>query len=230
MQCNADDNLTVAGSLQSCLEWEQRMFHIFSRGGWLYKPSKRSGEPSQVCRYLGLIVDSRYKTGCNVVFSVFRDLTFSIPADKVTGIVALCRQLLGQRNVRVKELAKLAGMLQAVRLATGPIVAIMTRSMYVTVDRAANWGSRVKLDPLSRVELEWWVANLHKVDRFPIPNSHSTTVFDYSVASDASGVGHYVYSVGPGRCTLASRAFSREEQGESSTWREVRGLESVFVV
>ena len=63
------------------------------------------------------------------MFSVFRDLTFSIPADKVTGIVALCRQLLGQRNVRVKELAKLAGMLQAVRLATGPIVAIMTRSM-----------------------------------------------------------------------------------------------------
>ena len=87
----------------------------------------------------------------------------------------------------------------------------------MTVDRAASWGSRVKLDPLSRVELEWWVENLHKVDRFPIPNSHSTTVFDYSVASDASGVGHYVYSAGPGRCTLASRAFSREEQGESLT-------------
>jgi hypothetical protein len=60
VQCSADDNITVARSLQSCLEWEQRMFRTFSKGGWLYKPSKRSGEPSQVCRYLGLIVDSRY--------------------------------------------------------------------------------------------------------------------------------------------------------------------------
>ena len=160
--------------------------------------------------------------------SVFRDLTFSIPADKVTSIVALCRQLLAQRHVRVKELAKVVGKLQAVRLATGPIVAIMTRSLYVTVDRAASWGSRVKLDALSRGELEWWIGNLHMVDRFPIYNSHSTTVFDYSVASDASGVGHYVYSVGPGLCTLASRAFSREEQGESSTWREVRGESMYF--
>ena len=154
--------------------------------------------------------------------SVFRDLTFSIPADKVTSIVALCRQLLVQRHVRVKEVAKVVGKLQAVRLATGPIVAIMTRSLYVMVDRAATWSSRVKLDPLSRAELEWWVGNLHTVDRFPISNSLSTTVFDYSVASDASGVGHYVYSVGPGLLTLASRAFSREEQSESSTWREVR--------
>ena len=68
----------------------------------------------------------------------------------------------------------------------------------------------------------------HTVDRFPISNSHSTTVFDYSVASDASGVGHYVYSVGPGLFTLASRAFSREEQSESSTWREVRRRQRSF--
>ena len=36
------------------------MLSVFSRGGWVFKPSKRSGEPSQVCKYLGLIVDSRY--------------------------------------------------------------------------------------------------------------------------------------------------------------------------
>ena len=148
-------------------------------------------------------------------------MTFSIPADKVTNIVDLCRGLVSRSRVRVKELASVVGKLQSVRLATGPIVSIMTRSLYVTVDKAQSWSSWVALDPLSKFELEWWVGNLHLVDRFPIPTSSSATVFDYRVASDASGVGHYVYSVGPGLCTLASRAFSREEQQESSTWREV---------
>ena len=81
---------------------------------------------------------------------MFRDLTFSIPADKVTAIVAICNQLLGQRNIRVEELAKVVGKLQAVRLTTGPIVANMTRSLNATVDQADSWGSRVKLDPLNR--------------------------------------------------------------------------------
>ena len=154
---------------------------------------------------------------------MFRDLSFSIPADKVTNIVALCKQLLSMDRfrVRVRELASLVGKLQAVRLATGPIVSIMTRSLYVTVDQAQTWSSWVTLDPLSKFELEWWVKNLHMVDRFPIATSSSATVFDYRVASDASGVGHYAYSVGPGLCTLASRAFSSLEQLESSTWREV---------
>ena len=148
---------------------------------------------------------------------MFRDLTFSIPADKVTAIVAICNQLLGQRNIRVEELAKVVGKLQAVRLTTGLIVANMTRSLNATVDQADSWGSRVKLDPLNRGELEWWVGKLHTVDRFPIFSWHSTTAFDYGAAIDASGVGHYMYSMGPGLYILASRAFSREEQGESLT-------------
>ena len=154
---------------------------------------------------------------------MFRDLTFSIPADKDANIVALYKQLLSmdRSRVRVRELATLVNKLQAVRLATRPIVSIMTRSLYVTVDQAQTWISWVTLDPLSRFELEWWRKNLHMVDRFPISNSSSATVFDYRVASDASGVGHYVYSVGTGLCTLASRAFSKLEQLESSTWREV---------
>ena len=162
---------------------------------------------------------------------LFRDLTFSIPADKVTNIVALCKQLLSmdRSRVRVRELASLVGKLQAVRLATGPIVSIMTRSLYVTVDQAQTWSSWITLDPLSRFELEWWEKNLHVVDRFPISSSSSATVFDFRVASDASGVGHYAYSVGPGLCTLASRAFSREEQLESSTWREVGFLLMPFL-
>ena len=52
--------MTVGRSLQNCLEWEQSMVSTFSKGGWVYKPSKRSGEPAQVCKYLGLMVDSRY--------------------------------------------------------------------------------------------------------------------------------------------------------------------------
>ena len=54
-------------------------------------------------------------------------MTFNIPEDKVSDIAALAADILQKRKVKVRLLARLVGKLQSVRLATGPIVSIMTR-------------------------------------------------------------------------------------------------------
>ena len=68
-----DDKLTVASSYELCLFWENKVKNLFYRAGWVFKPGKRSGNPSQVCRFLGLDLDTR-------------DLTFNIPVDKIENI------------------------------------------------------------------------------------------------------------------------------------------------
>ena len=111
-----DDNLTAAQSKEKCLEAERRTYEVFQECGWVFKPSKRSGEPAQTCKFLGLIIDSR-------------DLTFNIPDSKVQDIKALIAEIRARKRVKVKLVARLVGKLQAVRLATGPIVAVLTRSL-----------------------------------------------------------------------------------------------------
>ena len=210
-----DDNFIAANSKQKCLEAEQRTYEVFQDCGWIFKPSKRSGDPAQTCKFLGLIIDSR-------------DLTFNIPDCKIQDIKSLIAEVRARKRVKVKLVARLVGKLQAVRLATGPIVAVLTRSLYVAVAAAKSWKSWIKLTEMAKFELQWWQENLQLVAKFPIDGKLSTEPVSYEVASDASGIGHYVYLVGLSNTRLASRAFSAEERLQSSTWRELKAVHEVW--
>ena len=71
-----------------------------------------------------------------------RDMTFNISKDKLEKIrdnlEALRRGMRRGKIVGIRKVAQVVGLLQSVRLATGPIVAIMTRSLYVEVAKAAT--------------------------------------------------------------------------------------------
>ena len=181
----------------------------------MFKPGKRSGEPAQIVRFLGLEIDSR-------------DLTFNIPADKIVKIKSLAAEIKARSRVKVKLLARLVGMLQAVKPATGPIVAVLTRSLYHVVASAPNWSSSVGLSDMAKHEIDWWLSNLDKVAKYPINDPLSTTPIAYKTASDASRVGSFSYLVGKSRTTLASRAFSEAERSQSSTWRELSAFRDTW--
>ena len=91
-----DDNLAVAESLEKCLVAERQVIKLFQDCGWVFKPSKRSGEPAQLCRFLGLEIDSR-------------DLTFNIPQDKIEKIKLVAVEILARKRIKVKLLARLWG-------------------------------------------------------------------------------------------------------------------------
>ena len=209
-----DDNLVAAESLEKCLQDERRVTKLFQNCGWVFKPSKRQ-EPAQLCRFLGLEIDSR-------------DLTFNIPKDKISKIKSVAADIKARSRMKVKLLARLVGMLQAVKLATGPIVAVMTRSLYHVVASAPSWSSNVQLSEMAKFELNWWLDNIDKVSKYPFSDLLSTTPVVFETASDASGVGHFSYLLGESRTTLASRAFSESERSQSSTWRELAAFHETW--
>ena len=130
--------------------------------------------------------------------SVFRDLTIITPADKVTAIVALCKQLLGGAEELHDEGADQGGG-QAAGCLPGHRAHVSGHHDLVPVCHSGpgrQLGLQDQAGPPQQGELEWWVGNLHTVDMFPIYSSHSTTVLDYSVSSDTSGVSHDMYSMG----------------------------------
>ena len=202
-----DDKWTVGSTFEECLYWEKEVKELFFSAGWVFKPGKRSGDPSQVCRFLGLELDSR-------------DLTFNIPEDKLLKIESKAAKIFKSKTIKVRILASFVGLLQSVRLATGPIVSVMTRSLYHLISRARRWESFVKLDDLAKLEVEWWLQNIRLVSKFPMSKDLSAVPAEVKTASDGSGVGYYSYEVGKKIC-LASRAFSNQEAGESSTFREL---------
>ena len=70
---NIDDVFLSTATKELALAQERRLYKLFCTCGWVFKPEKRSGEPAQVCRFLGFEIDSR-------------DMTFNIPKDKLEKI------------------------------------------------------------------------------------------------------------------------------------------------
>ena len=80
---------------------------------------------------LGVKMSLCQKVRCPNVGESNRDLTFNIPEEKIQNIKAVIGKVRGQgKKVKVRLLAQLVGKLHAVRLATGPIVSVLTRSLY----------------------------------------------------------------------------------------------------
>ena len=202
-----DDNWTAGKTYEECLYWESQTKELFSKAGWVFKPGKRSGNPAQVCRFLGLDLDSR-------------DLTFNIPEDKLQKIESKATELLKRKFNKVQSIASFVGLLQSVRLATGPIVSILTRSLYHLINCARNWCSFVRFDDLAKFEVSWWQQNIRSVCKFPMSRDLSAIPASCKIASDGSGVGYFCYELGGNTC-LARRPFSEQESGESSTYREL---------
>ena len=209
-----DDKFTVAVTLALCLFWEQQVKALFNKAGWVFKPGKRSGEPSQVCRFLGLDIDSR-------------DMTFNIPSDKLESIISRANEILKRRFNKVRNLASFVGLLQSVRLATGPIVSVMTRSVYYLITGARRWDSFIRLDELAKQEIQWWATNVVHVAKYPISGCLTAIPTSIKTASDSSGVGLFSYQVEGKEC-LARRPFTDEERKESSTFRELLAFEDTF--
>ena len=188
---------------------------MFNSAGWVFKLAKRSGNPSQECRYLGLIINSK-------------DMTFNVPAEKIEAMEVMLGKMKleasKRRAVPVRKLARLVGKLQSFRLATGPIVSVLTRSLYAAISSCSSWSAWIKIDDLAFFELDWWEKNLRNTSKFPISAALTTFTTEHKVASDASDIGHYVYLTGKVPRMLAGRAFTQEEQEQSSTWRELKAF------
>ena len=198
-----DDLLSLCQGFEAALLQDKFIQEFFLKGGWVFKPEKSSGPPSQRVKYLGLIVDSV-------------KMQFEIPGDKLSRLLEEGNTLLTSRRVHVRNLASWVGLLQSVRLAIGPLISIMCRSIYDDIARARSWSTILQLSYKCKHQIDWWVRNLSSLNGFPITKDSSVTAFDFAVASDASDMGFFSYRVDSLQRTY-SRPFSAAESEESST-------------
>ena len=99
----------------------------------------------------------------------------------------------------------------------------MTRSCYRVIAGAASWKSWIYLSDQAREELQWWLANLEKINGFNMKTDVSISPLFCSqvLHGDASGTGVFLGQLRDNRETLLSEPFNETEREKSSTFREV---------
>ena len=209
-----DDLFNSHQTFEGCAHQEEFIHAQFGRGGWVFKPEKSSGPPSQSVKYLGLMVNSV-------------PMTFSIPDTKYELIVSDAVNFLNSKRFIVRDLASWVGKLQSLRLAIGPIISIMCKSLYKIISLAPFWTSYIKLDKHSVYEVEWWRDNLKHFSSYPIILDNTSVHVDCRISSDASGSGFFVVNLDKS-IMLKSEAFTQFESLQSSTYRELRALYQTY--
>ena len=127
----------------------------------------------------------------------------------------------------MRKSASWVGKLHSLRLAIGPIVSIMCKSLYFLISSAFSWSSSIRFDKNSAVEVTWWRDNLKYFSTYPIIIDFTTVKIDTSVSSDASGSGYFVVNLDR-HIKLKSAPFSEIDSLRSSTWRELFAIHQTY--
>ena len=143
--------------------------------GFVVNQEKSQKIASQQIDFLGFRIDSL-------------QMTFTLPAEKVKKIKDNCKQALRLKQVTVTDLARIIGTLTATHLAVLP-APLNYRGLQLQKEESLyhplSYESVVTLSVASRKDLEWWVANLDRVNGRPIHPPQPTIVIE----SDASNTG-----------------------------------------
>ena len=85
--------------------------------GYVINNEKSDFNPKTKGKWLGTVIDTR-------------ELTFTIPQEKIAKLLEDITSYLNQDFLTPKQLSKVAGQLSSMHLAIGPIVRLFTRNMY----------------------------------------------------------------------------------------------------
>ena len=150
-----DDLLFINDSRDGVLNDLKVAVDLLESLGFLINWEKSIVVPSQIMEYIGLVVDSVR-------------LSFSLPAEKVTAVMNICTTALAADRVSLRELASILGNFTWA-IPTVPYAQAHYRRMqrfYISEARRAGGNLDVvrQLPIAARLDLQWWVDNLLKVN------------------------------------------------------------------
>ena len=146
---------------------QQRVLSDIQAAGFSLSIPKLVLAPQKSIKFLGYIVD----LGAN---------RLTVDPKRVMKLKSIVGQLLAKpRRVHVKNLARVAGLLQSMHLAVGQSVRIFTRSLYDLMNQKPlnvwNWHLALNEDALT--ELRFWLTNFDRLHGVPLwRNPHVQTV------------------------------------------------------
>ena len=222
-----DDLLTGGNGLENSTSNRKKVKQVFRKAGWLFSESK-GRDPSQQFLYLGFIADTV-------------EMKFKIPEEKKAKVLKLIQDLFNRKHkkVPVKFVASVAGNIISLARAIGPVSRLMTRNLYVDISKAASWKVCIRISKFSVKELEFWLDHLTKLKGFPIIpslsqnrityNLNRVKNYDFHSAGDASAYAGFGAELSLEGETLVQFNFSEEEMKKSSTYRELRVIEEMYL-
>lgn len=150
-----DDFLIMNETREGALADLQAALDLLQALGFLINWEKSVKEPSKTMEYLGMVINSV-------------QLSFALPASKVQDVKRMCERALSSEQVILRDVALILGNFTSA-IPTIPFAQSHYRNMqrfYIGESQKAprNLNVRCCLSPESRLDLEWWVVNLDKVN------------------------------------------------------------------
>ena len=222
------DDLKINASTKA-LAWEhyQVTRDVFRRAGFVISAEKSDefSDISQQKLYLGFIMDSV-------------SMTASASVEKLSSVTSFIRQKLTHSRISVKDLAKVAGRLAALRPAFGYLVLLVTRSAYAAIEMHVDkfgWSGFLHLNDDIIRELNLFLDYAPALNGFPLLQEYrqqaiqallpSAIVF----AGDASSTAVCAYSLQSPSRFFFQDLLSAEEVVLSSGHRELLTLKKALL-
>jgi hypothetical protein len=196
-------------SIHSLVDFARALLKML---GFDVSDSKSEWKPSQILKFLGLLIDSR-------------EYSFIVPPDKLRKIQTLITTLLNRvehnQKVSVRDVARVCGHLLSIRLAVPP-ARIYTRSLYSIINDSTSWSAAAMISENAVEELRFWKESL------PLFNSKAVIRDDSTLHlfSDASDDGWGAHVNGKSAFGLFEKKACAPHT--SSTYRELLALLSAL--
>ena len=204
-----DDYLFVTHTLRGCARLITFVVGVFRAAGFLINLDKSVLTPVQRITSLGFIIDTR-------------KFTFEVIPDRIVRLVKLITAVSKSTSIPRKQVAKVCGTLQSMRMVLGNVVATFTFFLYRVIDSVFSWRAFVQLSAEALGELRFWLNYFRRAgvgSTFIRSARSSPHVILECDASDSHWAG--VLKNAAGDEMLRTRGlFSIEESEWSSTWRE----------
>ena len=188
------DDLKVNAQTKA-LAWEHYQItkDVFRKAGFVISVEKSDefSDVSQQKLYLGFIMDSV-------------SMTASASQDKLSSVISFVREKISFSRISIKDMAKVAGRLAALRPALGHFVLLVTRSSYAAIERHVDlygWSGFLHLtDDIIR-ELNLFINYAPALNGYPLLQEFRQRAIQdlmpsaVVVAGDASASGVCAYSI-----------------------------------
>ena len=145
--------LIIATSLEDILMARDTTIALLRSLGFTINLIKSCLTPSQCCEFLGMVINSV-------------SMTISLPEKKIEKLIVLCREMIEEKIVSLRKLAKIIGKLQATSPAI-PEASVQLRDLQQNLIKdqrtPLNYESLTILSKGGIAELRWWIQNLRIV-------------------------------------------------------------------
>ena len=205
-----DDGIFAVDGNEAAFRASEAVKEDLRKAGFVAHAEKSQWEPTRKLIWLGFELD-------------LEEGKIKVPRDKLTRIQGILQSTTGNK-ISARALASLIGKIVALYIAVGPVVRLMTRSLYTVLNSKTSWFQELTISQGAREELSFWEICLPKLQGQNIWQSPSAVRVVYS---DASGTGYAGYTVEHGP-TVAHGQWSAWEAEQSSTWRELRAVGQVL--